>query len=172
MYRPEGWQGYHCGKDCTHCYTNPVDCNKHYEAGADATIEALKGNSIHSSDNVGKKMIEAYNSYWGDKEGESRFFNGKFYIVMIPDESALAVSGIGTFPETDTVKLSEEDECLANGGHCYRNAGYLLTANRPIKVTKCQHCDKTQQTTLTNTPEIHRVEAAYLLPGWKPIEGV
>lgn len=41
MYRPEGWKGYHCGELCIECDTNPVDCNKHYEAGADAILKAI-----------------------------------------------------------------------------------------------------------------------------------
>lgn len=47
-YRPEGWKGYHClDSICTECSTNPVDCNKHYEAGADAMLEGLKEQTSH-----------------------------------------------------------------------------------------------------------------------------
>lgn len=40
--RPKGWEGYHCGRDCLKCFTNPVDCNEVFEAGADAMLEGLK----------------------------------------------------------------------------------------------------------------------------------
>ena len=41
MYRPKKWKGYHCEELCIECDTNPVDCNKHFEAGADAMLEYL-----------------------------------------------------------------------------------------------------------------------------------
>lgn len=49
-YRPRDWKGYHCEELCIDCDTNPVDCNKHFEAGADAMLEALRNNQLSPFD--------------------------------------------------------------------------------------------------------------------------
>ena len=71
-YRPDEWSGYHCGELCIECDTNPVDCNKHYEAGADAMLEGLKNKSSSIP-------IENYCEYYG-----STPISGKW--VFIPEE--------------------------------------------------------------------------------------
>ena len=75
MYRPEEWKGYHCvdGK-CIECDTNPVDCNNHYEAGADAMLEGLKKEcgSLEWTGNTARVTLPKS--------------EGKGHLVFIPEE--------------------------------------------------------------------------------------
>lgn len=40
-WRPKGWRGFHCEELCIDCPTNPVDCNKYFEAGADKMLRGV-----------------------------------------------------------------------------------------------------------------------------------
>ena len=57
-FRPDEWSGYHCGELCIECDTNPVDCNKHYEAGADAMLERIRDKIVNIGKEVGRDDLE------------------------------------------------------------------------------------------------------------------
>lgn len=41
--------------------------------------------------------------------------------------------------------MISKKECLAMGGHCYREGGFTILTNSPIAHRVCKHCGHTQE---------------------------
>ena len=77
MYRPEGWEEKLHDWNCTHWHT--VECDRAYERGADAMLEALKEKGTHLN---GDTVIPAHGDY-----PEIHCPGGTVgWLVLIPDE--------------------------------------------------------------------------------------
>lgn len=76
MWRPEGWDKYKLVKHCP--YANGEDCKRlleHFEAGADAMLEALKKKGAMMTPKQMKLIVPDRKYPYG-------------YLVFIPDEEA------------------------------------------------------------------------------------